>query len=419
MEAAIEAILFVATEPVATERLLALFDDDEREAVEAALQAVIARYPGGAAQGLVADFAAGGVRLVTRPALQGYLRKFFQVTGRTKLSMAALETLAIVAYRQPVTAPEIQELRGVSTAGVLKTLLDHRLVRISGRKEVVGKPFLYGTSREFLVRFGLNRLQDLPPLEELEQMLQSQVEAEGGRRACRSRSICARRSRSGGRARPRRPRSRSGATMASDDALPSSRASEIDTLDGGPDAGLAGARAPTTSSEDDIEPTLAALDWSERRRASGGRVTPVDRWRRGAPGGERGGRAGAVYRGKPRRAARAKATPRRPRSNAAPRPRNDRKRPRKSDASPPRRDRPEPGGERVQKILAVGGPRLAPRLRRPHPRRPGHHQRPDRDPRRQGRPGARLDQGRRQAGVGVVSSTATCCSTSRAASSPR
>ena len=88
LEAAIEAILFVATEPVATERLHALFGDDDREAVEAALQAVIARYPGGAAQGLVADFAAGGVRLVTRPALQGYLRKFFQVTGRTKLSMA-------------------------------------------------------------------------------------------------------------------------------------------------------------------------------------------------------------------------------------------------------------------------------------------------------------------------------------------
>jgi len=180
LEAAVEAILFVATEPVATERLYALFGEDEREAVDAALAAVIARYPGSPAQGLVADFAAGGVRLVTRPALQGYLRKFFQVTGRAKLSMAALETLAIVAYRQPIPAPEIQELRSVSSTGVLKTLLDHRLVRISGRKEVVGKPFLYSTSREFLVRFGLNRLQDLPPLEELEQMLQSQVEAEGG-----------------------------------------------------------------------------------------------------------------------------------------------------------------------------------------------------------------------------------------------
>ncbi|HVR29816.1 MAG TPA: SMC-Scp complex subunit ScpB [Thermoanaerobaculia bacterium] len=180
LEAAIEAILFVATEPVTSEKLHALFAEDEREAVEAALAAVIARYPGEAAQGLVADFAAGGVRLVTRPALQGYLRKYFQVSGRTKLSMAALETLAIVAYRQPITAPEIQELRGVSPAGVLKTLLDHRLVRIAGRKEVVGKPFLYCTSREFLIRFGLNRLQDLPPLEELEQMLASHAERDSG-----------------------------------------------------------------------------------------------------------------------------------------------------------------------------------------------------------------------------------------------
>jgi segregation and condensation protein B len=186
LEAAIEAILFVATEPVTTERLEALFTEDEREAVEAALQAVIARYPGGAAQGMVADFAAGGVRLVTRPALQGYLRKFFQVTGRTKLSMAALETLAIVAYRQPITAPEIQELRSVSSTGVLKTLLDHRLVRISGRKEVVGKPFLYCTSREFLIRFGLNRLQDLPPLEELEQMLATQSDIDAGSSSQRS-----------------------------------------------------------------------------------------------------------------------------------------------------------------------------------------------------------------------------------------
>jgi segregation and condensation protein B len=186
LEAAIEAILFVAGEPVASGRIHALFADDQSESVEAALQAVIARYPGGAAQGMVADFAAGGVRLVTRPSLQGYLRKFFQVTGRSRLSMAALETLAIVAYRQPITAPEIQELRGVSSAGVLRTLLDNRLLRISGRKEVVGKPFLYCTSREFLIRFGLNRLEDLPPLEEFEQLLTAQADLDGGAPAARS-----------------------------------------------------------------------------------------------------------------------------------------------------------------------------------------------------------------------------------------
>jgi segregation and condensation protein B len=109
------------------------------------------------------------VRLATRPEVVGWLRRFFDVSGGNKLSMAALETLAIIAYRQPMTGPEIQELRGVSAVGVLKTLLERRLVRIVGRKEVVGKPFLYGTTREFLVHFGLNSLKDLPPLEELEE----------------------------------------------------------------------------------------------------------------------------------------------------------------------------------------------------------------------------------------------------------
>jgi segregation and condensation protein B len=112
---------------------------------------------------------AGGVRIATRPEMASWLRRFFDVSGGTKLSMAALETLAIIAYRQPITGPEIQELRSVNPAGVIKTLLERRLVRIAGRKEVVGKPFLYGTTREFLVHFGLNSLRDLPPLEEFEE----------------------------------------------------------------------------------------------------------------------------------------------------------------------------------------------------------------------------------------------------------
>jgi segregation and condensation protein B len=119
----------------------------------------------------MAEEVAGGVRLISRPEVQGWLRRFFEVTGSSKLSMAALETLAIVAYRQPVTGPEIQDLRGVNPAGVLKTLLERHLVRIAGRKEVVGKPFLYTTTREFLVQFGLKSLRDLPPLEELEEAL--------------------------------------------------------------------------------------------------------------------------------------------------------------------------------------------------------------------------------------------------------
>jgi segregation and condensation protein B len=130
---------------------------------------VLARFSGEEGRGVLVEDVAGGVRLATRPEMVGWLRRFFDVSGGNKLSMAALETLAIIAYRQPITGPEIQELRSVSPAGVLKTLLERRMVRIVGRKEVVGKPFLYGTTREFLVHFGLNSLKDLPPLEELEE----------------------------------------------------------------------------------------------------------------------------------------------------------------------------------------------------------------------------------------------------------
>ncbi|MDX1996127.1 MAG: SMC-Scp complex subunit ScpB [Thermoanaerobaculia bacterium] len=168
LEAALEAVLFVAGEPVSRERLLELFEDLERAEVESALESVLQRY-GGPSSGLQVDEVAGGLRLVTRPDVHDHLRRFFASGGGNKLSMAALETLAIIAYRQPVTGPEIQELRGVSPSGVIKTLLERHLVRIAGRKDVVGKPFLYCTTREFLVHFGLKSLKDLPPLEEFEE----------------------------------------------------------------------------------------------------------------------------------------------------------------------------------------------------------------------------------------------------------
>jgi len=180
MEAVLEAILFVATEPIPRERLLAAFDEAEREAAATALDAVMARHAAAEGRGVVLEEVAGGLRLVTRPELNGWLKRFFEAGSGSKLSMAALETLAIIAYRQPITGPEIQDLRGVSPAGVLKTLLERRLVRIAGRKEVVGKPFLYGTTREFLVHFGLKSLQDLPPLEEFEEALGEAAETAGG-----------------------------------------------------------------------------------------------------------------------------------------------------------------------------------------------------------------------------------------------
>jgi segregation and condensation protein B len=174
IEAVLEAILFVSAEPVPRERMLAVFPEQERDEAASALQRVVARYRPGPDQrgrGVMVDEAAGGLRLVTRPELHQYLRRFFDVTGQNRLTMAAIETLAIIAYRQPITAPEIQDLRGKNSSAVLKTLLERRMVRISGRREVVGRPFLYSTTRDFLLHFGLPSLDDLPPLEELEEAL--------------------------------------------------------------------------------------------------------------------------------------------------------------------------------------------------------------------------------------------------------
>ena len=186
MEAAFEALLFASSDLLSRAQLLALFENDAAAPGEEALDAVLERYRGAReGQGIVLDEVAGGYRLVTRPELHGYLAIHFEANRPSRISMAALETLAIVAYRQPITAPEIQELRGVSSTSVLRTLLENRLIRIAGRKEVVGRPFVYRTTREFLVRFGLNRIKDLPALEELEEALGLDValEASSGDKA--------------------------------------------------------------------------------------------------------------------------------------------------------------------------------------------------------------------------------------------
>ena len=119
---------------------------------------------------------AGGWRFVTRPEFDSLLRRFHEVTERSRLSLAALETLAIIAYRQPITVPEIQELRGVNSASVIKTLFEKRLITTAGKKPVVGTPFFYRTTSEFLVRFGLNDLEELPKPEEIEEDLAATVE---------------------------------------------------------------------------------------------------------------------------------------------------------------------------------------------------------------------------------------------------
>lgn len=166
MEAAIEAVLFVSSEPVPRTRLLEMFEEEEREQAAEALEAVLARYQGGEGRGVFVEDVAGGVRLATRPEMVLWLRRFFDVSGGTKLSMAALETLAIIAYRQPVTRPALEAIRGVSCDHAIATLRARELIEEVGRAEGVGRPVLFGTTIKFLEHFGLSDPTDLPPLPE-------------------------------------------------------------------------------------------------------------------------------------------------------------------------------------------------------------------------------------------------------------
>jgi segregation and condensation protein B len=168
--AAVEAVLFAAAEPVHPKEVAAAFEGATEVEVSAAIDALRERYSQGAG-GLTVEQVAGAFRLATKPEVGAIVRQFFRQRNRTRLSPAALETLAIVAYRQPITVPEIQAMRGVDPSGSLKNLLEKSLVRILGRKKVVGNPLLYGTTKQFLVHFALNRLEDLPSIEEFDQFL--------------------------------------------------------------------------------------------------------------------------------------------------------------------------------------------------------------------------------------------------------
>ncbi len=168
--AVLEAILATSRLPVAPAQVVEAIEEQEvNEAeVEAAFD-VLARRWGGDDRGLQLEKVAGGWRFVTPATLDPYLRSFHGVAARQRLSQAALETLAIVAHRQPVTLPEVNFIRGANSSSVMRTLLDRGLVRLAGRKAVVGKPFLYRTTRSFLEHFGLDRIDDLPEPETLVQ----------------------------------------------------------------------------------------------------------------------------------------------------------------------------------------------------------------------------------------------------------
>ena len=162
----IEALLFAADQPITLAQMAELGPEDvEKESLRVMLEELADDYDG---RGVQLKEVAGGWQLSTRPEYGEWVRQMHHVESRAKLSRAALDTLAIVVYRQPITKPEVEALRGVDSSGVLKTLLERRLIKILGRKRVVGRPILYGSSREFLQYFGLSDLTDLPRPEDMD-----------------------------------------------------------------------------------------------------------------------------------------------------------------------------------------------------------------------------------------------------------
>src|SRR5215467_8055511 len=166
-KAALEAIIYAADEPATIDQLTKALGD-EKLAVQASLDELAASHAGDE-RGIEIRAVAGGYKVYTKPQQHDIVRRFIKsLRPPLRLSMPALETLAVIAYKQPVTAPEISEIRGVNAAGVLSTLLDKHLITTAGRKEVIGRPILYKTSKEFLMRFGLSDLDELPSLKEFE-----------------------------------------------------------------------------------------------------------------------------------------------------------------------------------------------------------------------------------------------------------
>ena len=161
----IEALLFASEKPITIEQIKDVLEEIDSRDIRAFLMELKLEY-----ENLGKSFkiyeVAGGFQMATEPAYAEYLKKFYKVKYKDRLSRPALETLAIVAYRQPITRADIEDIRGVNVDGVIKTLLDRSLIRIVGRKDAPGRPIIYGTTKEFLDRFGLNSLSELPRLSE-------------------------------------------------------------------------------------------------------------------------------------------------------------------------------------------------------------------------------------------------------------
>jgi len=179
MQAALEAIIYAADEPATLDQIANALGVEKPEA-RAALDLLVASYATDQ-RGIEVRKVAGGWRFYTKPQHHEVVRKFIKsLQPPLRLTMPALETLAVIAYKQPITVPEINEIRGVHVGGVIKTLLEKRLITTAGRKEVIGRPILYRTSKQFLMRFGLSDLDELPSLKEFEQLAQAALGSDSG-----------------------------------------------------------------------------------------------------------------------------------------------------------------------------------------------------------------------------------------------
>lgn len=168
MQQIVESILFVSDSPISLDRLCTVLEEFERNEIRGAVEAIAAECDS-RGRGIELAVVAGGYQFRSRPELADFVRRLKRVKP-SKFSPSSLETLAIIAYRQPVTRGEVEYLRGVDSGGILKSLLDKKLVRIIGKKDVPGKPLIYGTTREFMETFSLKDLASLPTLREIEEL---------------------------------------------------------------------------------------------------------------------------------------------------------------------------------------------------------------------------------------------------------
>ncbi len=179
LKSALEAIIYAADEPATIEQLAAALAE-EKHVVRAALDELVGSY-GSDERGIEIRAVGGGYRVYTKPQHHDVVRRFIKsLRPPLRLTMPALETLAVIAYKQPATQPEIQEIRGVNCAGVIQTLLERRLITTAGRKHVIGRPILYRTSKDFLMRFGLSDVDELPSLKEFEALAREALGTEDG-----------------------------------------------------------------------------------------------------------------------------------------------------------------------------------------------------------------------------------------------